>query len=131
MAYADVESGRYEVYVRAFPDNGSKVQISNAGGMLPLWSRKPGELFYRTDEQRIMVVSYTVMEEGFVAGKPRVWLEPQLSNSGLSRNLDLAPDGARFVVLMPEDNPEPRELQSHIKVVVNFFDEIRRRAPAK
>ncbi len=39
LAYADAESGRYEVYLRAFPDNGSKVQISNDGGMMPIWSR--------------------------------------------------------------------------------------------
>ena len=33
LAYADAEGGSYEVYVRAFPDNGAKVQISNAGGV--------------------------------------------------------------------------------------------------
>jgi Tol biopolymer transport system component/tRNA A-37 threonylcarbamoyl transferase component Bud32 len=46
LAYADAEAGSYEVYVRAFPDKGTKVQISNAGGTMPLWSRNGHELFY-------------------------------------------------------------------------------------
>lgn len=131
MAYTDTESGRYEVYVRAFPDNGSKVQISNAGGMMPLWSRSARELFYRTEDQRIMVANYAVKEETFVAEKPRVWLGERLANTGLAANFDLAPDGMRFVVLMPEESPEPRERQGHVKIVVNFFDEIRRRVAAQ
>jgi hypothetical protein len=44
-------------------------------------------------------------------------------------NFDLAPDGERFIVLIPAESPEPRETQSHVTLVVNFFDEIRRRVP--
>jgi serine/threonine-protein kinase len=133
LAYADAESGSFEVYVRAFPDKGVKVQISNAGGMMPVWSRKRHELFYRTEDQRIMVANYTVQGESFVADKPRVWFGKQFANlgTGTAPNLDLAPDGERFVVLMPADSPEPRETQSHVTLVVNFFDEVRRRVAAQ
>jgi hypothetical protein len=131
LAYADADAGSYEVFVRAFPDKGAKVQISNAGGTMPVWSRNRHELFYRTEDQRIMVVNYTVKEESFVADKPRVWFGKQLANTGLSVNFDLAPDGKRFVVLMPAESPEPRENQSHVTLVVNFFDEIRRRMAAQ
>jgi serine/threonine-protein kinase len=131
LAYADAESGRYEVYLRAFPDNGSKVQISNEGGMMPIWSRNGRELFYRTDDQRLMVVSYRVDGGTFAAEKPRIWSGEPIANTGLALNFDLAPDGERAVVLMPAESPEPRELQSHIKLGVNFFDEIRRRLTAQ
>ena len=57
LAYADAVGGEYEVYVRAFPDNGTQVQISNTGGVLPVWSPNGRELFYRTEDQRIMVVT--------------------------------------------------------------------------
>ena len=77
-----------------------------------------------------MVADYTVKEEGFVAGRPRIWLEAQLANTGFSRNIDLAPDGKRLVVMMAAESPEPRELQSHLKIALNFFEEIRRRAAA-
>jgi serine/threonine-protein kinase len=127
VAYADTEAGRYEVYVRAFPDNGTKVQISNAGGVMPSWSRSGREIFYRTEDQRIMVVSYSVEGETFMAAKPKMWFGKKLANLGLAPNLDLAPDGKRFVALMSVEAPEPRETQSHVMLVVNFFDEVRRR----
>jgi hypothetical protein len=66
-----------------------------------------------------------------VADKPRVWFGKQLANIGLGVNLDLTPDGRRFVVLMPTESPEPRETQSHVKIATNFFDEIRRRVAAQ
>jgi serine/threonine-protein kinase len=128
IAYADAEGGSYEVYVRAFPDNGAtRVHVSNAGGMIPIWSRNRNELFYRTEDQRIMVVNYIVKGDSFVPETPRLWSGKQLANSGTGRNYDVAPDGKRCVVLMPVGGAEPREVQSHITVVVNFFDEVRRR----
>lgn len=131
LAYANTESGSYEVYVRAFPDTGTKVLISNAGGVMPIWSRNGRELFYRTEDQRIMAVNYTVKGDLFVPDKPRLWSGKQLANSGLSTNFDIAPDGKSFIVLMPADSPEPRETQSHVKIATNFFDEVRRRVAAQ
>jgi serine/threonine-protein kinase len=131
LAYADTEAGTYEVYVRAFPDKGSQVQISNVGGTMPVWSRNGHELFYRAVDNRIMVANYTVKGETFVADKPQVWSGKQLANVGLGGNFDLAPDGKRFVVLMPVESLEPRETQNHVTLVVNFFDEVRRRVAAQ
>jgi serine/threonine-protein kinase len=39
VAYGSAESGAEEVYVRAFPDRGGKWQVSNGGGMEPLFAR--------------------------------------------------------------------------------------------
>ena len=130
LAYANAEAGSYEVYVRAFPDNGSQMQISNAGGIMAIWSRNGHELFYRTEDQRVMVANYRVKGGTFVADKPRVWFGKRLANMGLAINYDLAPDGKRFVVLMPAESPEPRETQNHVTLIVNFFDEVRRRVAA-
>ena len=60
-------------FVRAFPDKGMKWRVSNTGGVNPVWSRDGRELFYRTEEQEIMVVSYTVNGDSFRAAKPRQW----------------------------------------------------------
>jgi serine/threonine-protein kinase len=129
LAYADAEAGSYEVYVRAFPDKGKRLHVSNAGGMIPIWSQNRNELFYRTEGQRIMVVNYTIKGDSFIPEKPRLWSGKQLANLGTSRNYDVAPDGRRCVALMPVGGAEPRETPSHITVVVNFFDEVRRRVP--
>ena len=47
MAYESNETGRTEVFLRPFPrtDTG-KWQVSNEGGVAPLWSRDGRELFY-------------------------------------------------------------------------------------
>jgi serine/threonine-protein kinase len=127
LAYADAAGGSYEVYVRAFPDNGTKVQISSAGGTMPVWSQSEHELFYRTEDQRIMAAKYVVKGGAIIADPPRVWFRKQLVSVGLALNFDLAPDGKRFIVLMPAENPQPRENQSHVMLVTNFFDEVRRR----
>jgi serine/threonine-protein kinase len=130
LAYADAESGGYEVYVRAFPDKGTRWLISNGGGTMPVWSRNGRELFYRTEDSQIMVATYAVKGDTFVADKPRVWSEQRLANTGLTPNFDLAPDGKRFAVLMTAGSPVPPEAQSHVTLVMNFFDELRRIAPA-
>ncbi len=47
LAYASNASGRHEVYVRPFPGPGAAVQVSEAGGTEPAWSRDGRRLFYR------------------------------------------------------------------------------------
>jgi Tol biopolymer transport system component len=46
LAYDSDESGRYEVYVTAFPDHGGKWQVSNDGGNSPSWSGDGKQLYY-------------------------------------------------------------------------------------
>ena len=48
LAYASDESGRNEVYLRAWPGMGNKLQVSQNGGGEPMWSRDGRELFYRS-----------------------------------------------------------------------------------
>jgi serine/threonine-protein kinase len=131
LAYADAESGDYEVYVRAFPDNGTRWLISNGGGTMPLWSRNGSELFYRNEDSQIMVVTYKVNGDTFVADTPQVWSEKRLANTGLTPLFDLAPDGKKFVVLMGSEGPAAPEARKHITLVANFFDELRRLAPVR
>jgi hypothetical protein len=78
-----------------------------------------------------MVVNYSVKEGAFAAEKPQLWSGRQLANLGLTANLDLTLDGKRFVVVLPAEGPEPRESQSHLMLVVNFIDEVRRRVVAQ
>ena len=126
VAYSSTESGPYEVYVRAFPDTGRQWQISTSGGVFPVWSRTSNELFYRTPDQLLMVTPYTVTGGSFIASRPRVWSPTRLFNTGLTPNFDLAPDGKRFAVLMSAGKPEARDTPRAM-LVLNFFDEIRRR----
>lgn len=94
---------------------------------MPIWSRHGNELFYRTVDHRIMVANYTVKGDSFIPHRPRIWYSKRIADVGTNWNLDLAPDGRRFVVLMPAEGTEARESQNHLTLVMNFFDEVRRR----
>jgi len=131
LAYADAESGAYEVYVRAFPDKGRRWLVSNGGGTMPLWSRNGRELFYRNENSQIMVATYTITGETFLADKPRVWSEKQLANTGLTPLFDLAPDGKRFAVLMAPEGTAAPDGRRHVTFVTDFLEQLRELAPAK
>jgi serine/threonine-protein kinase len=131
LAYTSTESGTREVYVQAYPDRGGKWQISNGGGMLPIFSRRGGELFFRTLDNQIMVASYSVKGDSFVADKPRLWSGKRLANIGLQGNYDLAPDGKRIVGLMRAETPEAQKAQNHVVFLLNFFDYLRQRVPTE
>jgi serine/threonine-protein kinase len=127
LAYTSAESGLYEVYVRAFPDKRTKRVISSGGGMMPTWAPDGKTLFYRTPEQRIMAVTYSATGDAFAAQPPRVWSERRIANTGMTANLDIAPDGTRFAVLMAAEAPEPQDTRGHFTLVPNFVENVRRR----
>jgi serine/threonine-protein kinase len=129
IAYSSNESGTDEVFVRPFPAPGGKWRVSTGNGKFPTWSKTARELFYfSVADARIMVVNYTLQGDSFSAGKPRVWSERQLLQPNFIRVLDLHPDGKRFAVF-PRLDVEDSTGNAHVTVMLNFFDELRRRAP--
>jgi Tol biopolymer transport system component len=137
LAYTSNESGSDEIYVRPFPGPGGRTLVSSGGGMFPVWERNGRELFFLSSERLIMVAGYTENAGAFMAGKPRVWSRKVLYRGAWTTLLafptsmfDVAPDGKRIAVtLSPADMGEQRPV-THFTLLLNFFDELRRRAPA-
>ena len=127
IAYGSNESGAWEIYVRRFPDNGTKVRISNSGGVIPRWSLNGRELLYRTDGQRLMVAPYKAAGDSFVSDSPRPWSPQLLADTGVLPNFDLAPDGERILALVPASRSEDQQSTNHVTVMLNFLEEVRRR----
>jgi serine/threonine-protein kinase len=125
LAYMANESGDVQTYVRAFPDNGGKWQISMDGGTFPRWSRNGRELFFNATG-RIMVATYTAKGDSFVADPPRIW-----SPGILGGQLDVAPDGKRVVAPVSLETLETQRAPSHIVFLLNFYDELRRKVPVQ
>ena len=59
----------------------------------------------------------------------RVWSDQQLHDVNGFLNYDLAPDGKRFAIF-PELKAPEEKVSIHMTFLLNFFDELRRRAPA-
>jgi eukaryotic-like serine/threonine-protein kinase len=68
LAYYSDESGRFEVYVTAFPGPGGKWQVSNGGGNNPAWSADGKQLYY-TNGDKLMLVPIQNMDT-FQFGAP-------------------------------------------------------------
>ncbi len=138
IAYISQESGRQEVYVRAFPPpasgEGPKFPVSTGGGRDPVWSRNSDELFFGTlfnspDGNSIMVAKYRVNGDNFVAERPRV----SHDLTGVAFSGSMGSDG-RALVTVPVRTGEPDAASEAPHTVVflqNFFDELRRRVPVE
>jgi Tol biopolymer transport system component len=122
LAYVSDESGRNEVYAQEYPGPGGKWQVSNQGGVEPVWSRDGRELFYRNGTQ--MMVVEVEPGETFVAGEPRLLFEGDFVASGRTANYDVSPDGQHFVMALRQG-----EGARKLNVIVNWFEELKRLAP--
>lgn len=84
LAYASNESGRYEVYVRTFPETGGTWQISTAGGMQPRWRPDGAELFFVAPDTKLMAVPLRFAEDtrALDAGAPVPLFSSRLATGG-------------------------------------------------
>jgi Tol biopolymer transport system component len=127
LAYVSDESGRAEIYVQPYPGPGGKWQVSTEGGTEPVWSRTGRELFYRS-ANKMMAVDTTVTP-GFVAGKPHVLFEGEYGASVFPLTgvaYDVTADGQQFIMVK---ETEGASAPVQINIVLNWFEELRRRAP--
>jgi len=126
LAYISNESGRYEVYVQPYPGPGGKWQISTDGGTEPVWNPNGRELFYR-DGSKMMSVEIST-QSGFTTGKPRMLFEgPYVPSPATTPNYAVSSDGQRFLMLKFVEAAEGAPTQ--INVVLNWYEELKRRVP--
>jgi len=99
LAYQSDESGRYEVYVRPFPDvNSGRWQLSYTGGTRPAWAPDGRELYYLAGD----TLTQVVVTDGatWAAGSPRELFKAQSHVAAFAgRSYDITPDGKRFVTV--------------------------------
>jgi len=134
MAYQSDESGSYEIYVRPFPNvNDDKLQVSNAGGSHPLWSRDGRELFYlQSDDSlswRLMAVSVQTDAPNFVYGSRAALLDWPYLADGQGRPYDVSLDGQQFLAIKPVVSAEQEESSRQIIITLNWIEELKRLVP--
>ena len=119
LAYTSDESGAEQVYVQPYPGPGRRWQISTDGGGVPQWNPNGRELFYRSGG-RTMVVDVATSSASFTAGRPRILYDGP--GGTVSR------DGQRFLVLQ---SVAPEQPPTHVRLVLNWYEELRRLVPSK
>jgi serine/threonine protein kinase len=121
LAYVSGETGKEEVFVRAFPSGDRRVQVSHGGGAEPVWCAAGSELVYLT--RKGTFASVPVQFDGDVVrlGQAELLFQAALVGSSsvgtLARNqYDVTADGQRFLVNVPSADPSAIP----ITVVVNW-----------
>ena len=110
-----------QIYIQALGGR-LQVHVSNEGGTTPRWARNGQELFYGNGDKMMAVDVQTT--PAFRVGAPRLLFEGHYS-----AGYDVSPDGKRFLMLKPPVAQSAGPAQLH--VVVNWFEELRRRVPAE
>jgi Tol biopolymer transport system component len=131
LAYISDESGRFEVYIRQFPNGENKVQISVNGGTYPRWNGQGDELFYV--EGDILVAVSIKTSPSIQVGKPQRLFTGSnvnarlLMGAAVVTTYDVSADGQRFVVIQQEDTgSEPGTIgivSPGITIVQNWYAE--------
>jgi Tol biopolymer transport system component len=123
VTFVSTETGTAEVYVLPFPGPGPKVRVSaEGGGFQPRWSRGGRELFYWAPRPTRLNVAAIQPGAVLAAEAPK-----ELFRVIPGTTWDVAPEGDRFLV---EITPA-LDGGSVFATVTDWFEELRRRAPAK
>jgi eukaryotic-like serine/threonine-protein kinase len=131
LAYQSNESGRFEVYVRPFPNtDAGRWQISSDGGEYPLWARSGRELFYVTSGDRLVSVPLQG-GSGFSHGSGEELFDvaPYLRFDTVGRLFDISPDAQRFLMTRSVANGSAARLS--IIIVSNWFEELKAKVAVK
>ena len=130
LAYASNESGRFEVYVRPFPDvDSNRVQVSTDGGFVPLWAHSGNELFYANADASVLIAArietgqtFRVLQRetlfGFETGT-------MIGTGGTLHHV--SPDDQRFMMMRLALGAAGGAAETRFILVENWFEELRER----
>ena len=122
LAYVSNETGSDEVYVRALPGSGGRVQISSSGGREPRWGPGGRQLLYRS---RDSVYAAEVAPAGneLRVGRHRALFRDVYRTGGAGNHAgwDVDPSGRRFVFVLDAGVASERQ----VNVLLNWFDQPR------
>ena len=124
------------VMVLAALVDGGRWQVSTSGGDSPLWSPDGRELFFRNGDAVMGAPIET--DPAFSPGTPKRLFQGTYVNSELWYDSwdwaawDISPDGRRFLMMKETGLAASGVVRpGKIHIVLNWFEELRRRVPAK
>jgi serine/threonine-protein kinase len=131
IAYTAFETSGGQVFVRPYPAAaaGGRWQISTLGGRFPVWAPNGSELYYHGPDSRMMAVAVQAKGTSFTADKPRPWGTTIFSRTGAFSSFDIARDGQRFLGFASTNVAQEDKSGVRVAVLLNFFDELKRRVP--
>jgi serine/threonine-protein kinase len=135
IAYSSSDTGQVvEIYVQPFPGTGAKYQVSRSQrSHHPFWSRDGKELLYVPGPGAPFSVVTVATQPSFTFGTPGEAPKSGLGEGGPAarRNFDITPDGKIVGVIIAGQTRSGAPAAQQIHVVLNWFEELKARIPAK
>ncbi len=119
-------SGIGDVYVRAYPGGGALRRVSTAGGIEPQWTRNGREIVFLDFTGAVMAVDVSPAGDALVIGNPHKLFERSVVPVSTATTFDAAADGSRFVMLVEDTQETSAPQRTHVTMVFNFLEELRR-----
>ena len=113
IAYQSDESGRPEIYLRSYPENSAKIQISADGGIRPIWSRDGSRIYYWSN--RTMTMAAIARDPMRVMSRQALFQGEDL----FGLEYDVSPDGKRILAAQTEPGG------AGVVIIPNFASELR------
>jgi eukaryotic-like serine/threonine-protein kinase len=115
IAYTSNESGRFEVYVETVPRSDRRWPVSTEGGYEPRWRADGGEIYYLSEDRKLMAVS---VGPGPSFGVPKTLFQTRVPAGVSANRTHYVPgrDGRRFLVNTQTGSAPPPP----ITVVLNW-----------
>ena len=103
------------------------MQVSTDGGSYPVWSRTGNELFYRNGNRMMVVrISTGARDADPTLSAPRMLFDQKYAFVGNTiAAYDVSADGQRFAFVKQEAGA------NRLNVVINWFEELKRRVPTR
>ena len=118
-------SARGEIYVSALDTGGPQWKVSSGGGVLPVWSRRGRELFFRSGD-RLMAAPVT-LGRTFRSDPAQPLFQGRFFEAQPGGpNYDVAPDDHRFLMILQGSTEGPDRLN----VIQGWKAELHRRLDA-
>ncbi len=118
-AYESNADGRNAIYVRAFPDPGVEIKVSEGGGIGARWSADGKRIFYRNGDTTKVANVRTDPTFAVVSHETLF--------SGPYSGIDPHPDGTHVVAIKRSGTAENRATDRHLYFVVNWLDDVKAR----
>jgi Tol biopolymer transport system component len=98
VAYVSTESGRPEVYVVSYPRPDGRWQVSTMGGRLPRWRRDGREIFFLSQDNRLMAAQVEQSDSNFAVTSVQPLFDVRHTAEPARYIYDVTADGQRFLV---------------------------------
>jgi Tol biopolymer transport system component len=120
IAYSSNEDGTSQIYVQPFPPTGAHYPVTDAGGIMPVWSPDGRHIYYIAAGTMLAATIETAPNFRVLARDSVFSVQPYNLAGGVHAAYDVSPDGKHLLLI------RPARAENDLVLVHNWLTEVRR-----